>query len=67
MAQEHKGTMGAGGTCVCLKCGHREPHRSGVPCMSVRCPDCGAAMLREGSPHHQEALARRRPPEEPTK
>lgn len=58
--------MGAGGTCVCVKCGHREEHRAGVPCMSVRCPSCGAALVREGSPHHQEALARLRRSEEVT-
>jgi predicted Fe-Mo cluster-binding NifX family protein len=38
---------GAGGTCVCPKCGNREPHERGVPCLQKQCPKCGAAMTRE--------------------
>jgi hypothetical protein len=38
---------GAGGTCLCPKCGHREPHEIGVPCMQRACPKCGTAMTRE--------------------
>jgi predicted Fe-Mo cluster-binding NifX family protein len=38
---------GAGGTCVCPKCGHREPHERGIPCMQKQCPECGTAMTRE--------------------
>ena len=51
--------LGAGGRCVCPKCGGTHPHQPGVPCMEARCPDCGVALLREGSPHHQEVLRRR--------
>ena len=54
---------GARGRCVCPKCGRTEEHVPGVPCMQERCPDCGAAMLREGSPHHVESVARRAVPE----
>jgi hypothetical protein len=50
--------MGHGGWCVCIVCGHREPHRAGVPCREERCPKCGKAMLREGSAHHQGFLAK---------
>lgn len=50
--------MGEGGSCICLKCGRREPHQAGVPCRQTRCPVCGVAMLREGSEHHRTALAR---------
>ncbi len=50
--------MGSGGYCVCLKCGRREPHKSGVPCMKMRCPDCAGVMIREGSEHHVEGLAK---------
>lgn len=46
--------LGAGGFCVCAKCGGRVPHRAGTPCIEERCPRCGAAMVREGSPHHQK-------------
>ena len=37
---------GLGGSivCRCPKCGHTEPHRSGVPCTSFSCPECGARL-----------------------
>lgn len=35
------------GTCVCPKCGQREPHERGVPCVQKKCPGCGTAMTRE--------------------
>ena len=38
---------GAVGNCVCPKCGHREPHTRGVPCMQKQCPECGTPMTRE--------------------
>ena len=38
---------GAGGACLCPKCGHREPHERGVPCVQKQCPKCGTAMTRE--------------------
>jgi predicted Fe-Mo cluster-binding NifX family protein len=38
---------GAVGTCLCPKCGHREPHERGMPCTQKRCPKCDAAMTRE--------------------
>jgi predicted Fe-Mo cluster-binding NifX family protein len=38
---------GVGGTCLCPKCGHREPHERGVPCAQKKCPKCDAAMTRE--------------------
>jgi len=52
--------LGAGGACVCPKCGARSAHRAGVPCMEERCPGCGCALVREGSPHHQQLLQRQR-------
>jgi hypothetical protein len=51
--------MGQGGWCVCVACGHRQPHNAGVPCREERCPKCGKAMLREGSAHHQAFLAKK--------
>ena len=48
------GGLGSGGFCVCPKCGHRVPHKRGVPCLDERCSTCGVAMVREGSPHHLE-------------
>lgn len=59
MVSVRRGGGGSAGFCVCVGCGHREAHRPGVPCREVRCPHCGKGMLREGSPHHQEVLARR--------
>ena len=38
---------GALGTCLCPKCGHRETHERGVPCVQKQCPKCGTAMTRE--------------------
>ncbi|NCO40044.1 MAG: hypothetical protein COW34_05320 [Armatimonadetes bacterium CG17_big_fil_post_rev_8_21_14_2_50_66_6] len=37
---------GAGGECACPQCGHRMVHQRGVPCTSLKCPKCGAAMTR---------------------
>ena len=38
---------GPAGTCLCPKCGHREPHGRGVPCTQRQCPKCGTVMTRE--------------------
>jgi hypothetical protein len=53
--------LGAGGFCICAKCGERVPHSAGVPCIDERCPKCGVAMVRENSPHHREIESRRSP------
>jgi len=37
---------GPGGDCVCPACGARQPHAVGIPCNSMSCPRCGAAMSR---------------------
>jgi hypothetical protein len=36
--------LGGSTVCRCPKCGHTEPHRSGVPCTSFSCPECGARL-----------------------
>jgi predicted Fe-Mo cluster-binding NifX family protein len=38
---------GIGGACVCPKCGRREAHQRGIPCVLRTCPHCGTAMMRE--------------------
>ena len=59
-AVKRQGKMGSGGYCVCTGCGHREPHRSGSPCMQQKCPECGKVMLREGSDHHKTLLEKKK-------
>jgi predicted DNA-binding protein (UPF0251 family)/DNA-directed RNA polymerase subunit RPC12/RpoP len=41
------GSFGTGGFCVCAKCGAKVPHLQGVKCTTVKCPQCGHAMVRE--------------------
>ncbi|MFP3999508.1 MAG: hypothetical protein ACLFUN_06655 [Desulfobacterales bacterium] len=38
---------GPEGVCACPKCGHEQPHERGVPCPQIKCPRCGAAMVRK--------------------
>lgn len=64
MPVKRKHEMGAGGLCVCPKCGEKIPHRSGVPCQEERCPKCQAKMLREGSEHHRLFLQKQASKEE---
>ena len=45
---------GIGGSCICLKCDIRLPHKTGKPCMETECPTCGKPMLRENSYMHQQ-------------
>lgn len=35
------------GFCYCPKCGYREPHRRGVPCVRKQCPECGVSLVRQ--------------------
>ncbi|MBN1551784.1 ferredoxin [bacterium] len=48
---KHK--MGIGGYCLCPKCDYRIPHQQGNPCQKMRCPECNAKLVREGSYHHK--------------
>lgn len=40
---------GAGGDCVCPKCGYETAHKIGVACVNTTCPKCGAKMQRKES------------------
>ena len=33
-------------TCVCTKCGHKEPKTKGMRCIDRKCPKCGSQMMR---------------------
>jgi len=39
--------QGTGGPnyCTCPNCGYKTQHIRGTPCLSTRCPKCGAAMM----------------------
>ncbi|NOY36883.1 MAG: hypothetical protein GXO83_04845 [Chlorobi bacterium] len=41
------GGYGTGGFCICAKCGNKVPHKQGVQCTKLKCPDCGHTMIRE--------------------
>ncbi len=53
MQKKNPVSMGQGGYCVCLKCGEKIPHQSGIPCREEKCPKCQTKMVREGSFHYQ--------------
>lgn len=40
------GFGGAPATCKCPACGHEQPHTRGQPCIELKCPKCGAQMIR---------------------
>ena len=41
------GGFGVGGFCVCAKCGAKVPHRQGIKCTTLKCPECGNTLVRE--------------------
>lgn len=40
-------TGGIGGNCICPQCGHRQTHKQGVPCTTIKCPQCATMLIRE--------------------
>lgn len=38
---------GPGGECVCEKCGYRAAHQSGIPCSTIKCPNCHVPLERQ--------------------
>jgi len=39
--------LGPDANCVCPNCGKKVPHLPGTPCYAMKCPECGAVMVRE--------------------
>jgi len=46
--------LGAGGFCICPKCGYKKTHARGIPCREENCPNCKVRLIREGSFHHEK-------------
>lgn len=38
---------GPDGNCVCPKCDYRIPHERGVPCLTLKCPNCNINLERK--------------------
>lgn len=38
---------GPGGDCVCPNCGNKVPHKGGVPCSTIKCPNCSVPLERK--------------------
>ncbi len=45
-SQIKKDGEGPGGFCVCPVCGHREVHKKGIPCSTLKCPKCNEGLVR---------------------
>ena len=38
--------LGPGGNCICPNCHLSIQHTAGTPCYTMKCPKCGANMIR---------------------
>jgi cation diffusion facilitator family transporter len=38
---------GPSGYCICSKCGYKVSHQRGIPCLSLKCPNCNIDLKRE--------------------
>lgn len=56
MDRKEPETRGERRPCICLNCHTRIPYLSWITCLERNCPECGAVMVREGSPYHLYAL-----------
>ena len=36
--------LGGSSDCLCPNCGHKEPHKRGIPCSTKKCTECGTVM-----------------------
>ena len=41
------GSYGTGGFCICTKCEEKIPHKKGIKCTTIKCPECGHTLIRE--------------------
>ena len=37
---------GLGGQCICPSCDYKTGHTAGQPCSEIKCPKCGATLIR---------------------
>ena len=44
---EETAGQGPDGYCVCSKCGYKIPHQRGVPCSTLKCPNCKVNLERK--------------------
>lgn len=45
--EEKADGQGPGGSCICPKCDYKTPHQRGVPCSSLKCPECNINLERK--------------------
>jgi cation diffusion facilitator family transporter len=43
---EEASGKGPGGYCICPRCGYKTAHRQGVPCSTLKCPNCKTNLER---------------------
>lgn len=41
--------LGVGGYCICPQRHYSAPHTTNRPCNQMKCPKCGATLIRVGS------------------
>jgi len=37
--------IGGPSSCICPKCGYIVPHTRGIPCTTLKCPECGSVLV----------------------
>jgi len=46
-AQNKRNRSSQAGLCVCPQCNYSVSHQRGVPCISLRCPNCNIPLVRQ--------------------
>jgi len=44
--RSRRGFGGPATSCICLNCNYQIPKQAGIPCSTIKCPKCGALMVR---------------------